>query len=82
MKHVVTDKEMAEISDRIEGAIADALTVVYDDLALRFGENQVTTEELFDAGEVGHGELFDMRELAIKLFAGMGLEIECNGKGF
>lgn len=82
MKHVITDKQMAAVGDTIEEAIADALTNVYNDIAYSFGVDQVTSSELFEAGEAGQGELFDMRDLALKLFAGLGIELEGDGKGF
>ena len=82
MKHVITDKEMAEISDQIEEELADALTNIYDKLATRFNEDAVTSFQLWKAGESGCGHLFAMRNLAINLFRDLGLELEGNGKGF
>ena len=82
MKHVITDKEMADISDQIEEEIADALTNVYDKLATRFNEDAVTSFQLWKAGESGCNRLLAMRNLALSLFRDLGLDLEGDGKGF
>ena len=77
----ITDKEMAEITDSIESRIAEALTPLYNQLAEQYGFPRTNEDDMYDEG-IDIGFIPDMRELAVRLFEHLGMDVQGDGKGF
>ena len=81
MKHVITDKDMAMITDSIESRIAEALTPLYNQLAEQYKFDHAEADEMYDMG-ISTGLIPTMREAAVHLFEQLGMNVQGDGKGF